>query len=146
MPDAHQDFWARASKEGSCWLWQGPTHPQGYGRYKGHATHRLSYTLVYGQPAEDSWILHSCDTPACINPAHLREGNARDNSADCKKRGRTARGVKAAKSKLTPDAVRNIRRLWRETEISQTELAKQYEVSPTSIHKIIYLETWKHVA
>ena len=33
-------------------------------------------------------VLHSCDNPACQNPAHLREGTAQDNQDDIDARGR----------------------------------------------------------
>lgn len=33
-------------------------------------------------------VLHSCDTPACVNPDHLRVGTPLDNMQDKMKRNR----------------------------------------------------------
>lgn len=74
-----------------CWEWKGTRTPQGYGRY--HLTsgkvlaHRLAYGFFHGKkPVND--VLHSCDNPGCVNPAHLREGTNQENVNDKMVRGR----------------------------------------------------------
>lgn len=54
------------------------------------AVHRLVWMQTHGQT--DLHILHSCDTPACINIDHLRAGTPADNARDKMERGRWSNG------------------------------------------------------
>src|SRR4051812_8416666 len=52
--------------------------------------HRFVYEMVKGKvPLDRPFVLHTCDTPSCINPDHLYAGTAAQNTADMmrKKRG-----------------------------------------------------------
>lgn len=61
-----------------------------------YRAHRVSWLLANGDPG-DLMVLHHCDVPACVNPAHLFLGDANDNNKDMAAKGR-ARGCKALKS------------------------------------------------
>lgn len=84
-----------------CWLWNGPHNLQGYGRftisrkssigYRTQAAHRFSWLLYRGPIENDFWVLHKCDTPACVNPDHLFLGTRTDNVHDMAKKGRVRR-------------------------------------------------------
>lgn len=102
-------FWSRVEKTDGCWLWTGWKNPRGYGvLYKGKGygrrggkhvqVHRLSYTIHFGAiPTDDGieWcVCHRCDNPSCVRPDHLFLGTDADNMADCKAKGRNARGEK----------------------------------------------------
>jgi HNH endonuclease len=50
------------------------------GRKEG--AHRVVYRLLAGDIPDGAFLLHSCDTPACVNPDHLRLGIAEDNVRD----------------------------------------------------------------
>jgi len=50
--------------------------------------HRFSFWLHVADPPVGVPILHSCDTPSCVNPAHLRIGNRRENQRDMADRWR----------------------------------------------------------
>lgn len=89
--------WARVSRGApdACWLWTGPVHLDGYGGLKvggrrgsTYRAHRLVYELVHGPIPDGLYVLHSCDTRLCCNPAHLRVGTAAENTADMARRGR----------------------------------------------------------
>ena len=81
-----------------CWEWTGPKNEHGYGRFyfegRNQKAHRVAYQLLIGpiptyEGGKDGvMILHSCDNRLCVNPLHLRLGNAADNINDAKARGR----------------------------------------------------------
>jgi len=72
-------------KDGDCWLWQGSCNPKGYGSIhtgKFHSAHRSAYMLFVGPIPPGKYVIHTCDRPACINPAHLRIATPQENTAD----------------------------------------------------------------
>ncbi len=91
-PRFARQFWDYVDKSGDCWLWTGPTNVGGYGWWSGNGqrglAHRLSLTAASGCPDESLLACHHCDTPACVNPAHLYWGTAKQNAADVMERGR----------------------------------------------------------
>ncbi|MEW2177163.1 HNH endonuclease signature motif containing protein [Streptomyces sp. NPDC005406] len=77
----------------SCWLWTGGLSDTGYGSFKDDqkrsmGAHRFSYQLHYDSIAEGMHVMHSCDTPACVNPHHLSLGTRQDNMRDMLAKGR----------------------------------------------------------
>lgn len=80
--------------ESGCWIWNGSINNKGYGQLNGKYAHRVSYELVKGPIPEGMYLLHSCDVPCCVNPAHLRPGTQKDNMRDAAERGRIARGAR----------------------------------------------------
>ena len=80
--------------ESGCWLWQGWKSTTGYGvlrmGYGQVKAHRAFYEHFVGPIPDGMYILHSCDTPACVNPEHLRPGTQSDNMQDAASRGRLA--------------------------------------------------------
>src|SRR5574340_590014 len=74
-------FFDKVSPEAltGCWLWTGAVKELGYGviglgtREQGTSkAHRVSWELHNGPIPSGLNVLHSCDTPSCVNPDHLR--------------------------------------------------------------------------
>ena len=85
-------FWLQVKKTDGCWLWTGTRHRQGYGLLtvggRPLKAHRASFLLANGYLMTDMKVLHTCDNPPCVNPAHLRLGTQADNVADMVAKGR----------------------------------------------------------
>src|SRR3954467_11624076 len=100
-----------------CWDWIGHKDLNGYGRLnvggKPLLAHRLSYLVHLGSIPDDKALLHKCDRPCCVNPAHLFLGTQTDNLNDMYAKGRDRkRGMKGSEhhqAKLDEATVRAIR-------------------------------------
>lgn len=130
-----------------CWLWTGPTNGKGYGVFyigtKNRHAHRISFEVFKGPIPEGLHVLHACDMPLCVNPAHLRAGTPKDNAIDRESRGRRAnfRGEVVGTSKLTESDVVAIKL----SALGNKALAEQYGVKPTHIWRIRTGKSWAHV-
>lgn len=96
MSHLSERFWRNVEKTSGCWLWVGKRHRQGYGWFwvdgKKCYAHRIAFAALVEPIPQGLWVLHHCDTPACIRPDHLYLGTHADNMRDRQLRGRTARG------------------------------------------------------
>lgn len=142
-----------------CWPWTGATNGYGYGLWsvkrggerRTYVASRLAWELTNGPISNGLHVLHHCDYPACCNPVHLFLGTPLDNARDKVNKGRLrygdARGVKNGHAKLTEKAVLAIR-----AEVAkgwqwgiQSQLARQFGVSPQVINDIVKRRTWRHI-
>lgn len=155
-PSLEDRFWKRVEKTRRCWLWRGSQHRRrgsevGYGEIgveDGHQkAHRVSWMLKHGPIPVGMFVLHKCDNPACVRPAHLFLGTAQDNSDDMRRKGRTngPAGERSGKAKLTWKAVDAIRAAPR-TRGSRHVLAKRFKVSVWTIDSVRKSVTWKREA
>ena len=142
-------FWKSVDKNcpGGCWLWTGWKLNSGYGettvRSRKITVHRLSYIIANGPIPAGKLVMHTCDVPICVNPAHLRLGTDADNQADKKAKNRHTRGELTRRNKLVEEQVRKILPL--KGIISSCKLAALYKVRPGAITAIWRRQTWKHV-
>lgn len=84
--------------DGGCLEWTGTRFTNGYGMLgvggKMLRAHRVAHELFIGPIPDGLHVLHSCDNPPCVNPAHLRTGTRIDNMQDKALRGRNTNSNK----------------------------------------------------
>lgn len=135
-----------------CWEWGASLHKDGYGRVGlgGDVllAHRVSYAIEHEDPDGDL-VLHTCDNPPCVNPAHLYLGDQSDNNRDAWDRGRRTMsdqtGSNNHATKLDEETVREIKSRYESEDISQAKIGEEYGVSQSTVSLIVLGETWGHV-
>lgn len=144
-------FWRYVHKTETCWLWQGFKDEFGYGRIRlgkvSPRAHRISYEMANGSIGDSEIIVrHTCDIPACVNPAHLITGTKLDNARDRDERGRSGTvGIKNHKSKLTEEQVKEIRKQFTGERGQATKLMKEFNITAPAFYAIVRRTGWKHV-
>lgn len=130
-----------------CIIFTGNLNPAGYGRLwvKGriYYPHRLSYMVNIGPIPAGMCVCHRCDSPPCINPAHLFLGTHADNAADMIQKGRAPyrpdiRQISAKLSKSQAIAIKNDSRSYR-------QIANDYGISKSLVHGIKSGRNWNHI-
>ena len=153
--DQASAFWSKVSvadNSKDCWEWAGARKPKGYGNVRLNnkylLAHRVAFELANAIIPDGLMVCHICDNPPCCNPNHLMLGTAKSNAADRIIKGRVtntrhtaARGAINGNSKLTIEAVKEIRR----STLTRGSLAEQFGVSKVNIGIILRNETWRHV-
>lgn len=132
-----------------CWSWTGYRDPNGYGRLRVDGVpklaHRLSWELYRGTIPEGMHVLHRCDNPPCVKPAHLFLGdhdmNMRDKMAKKRHRYGVSKGEKHGCSKLTEQQVREIRASVGPSRI----IGEQYGISGRQVREIRTRTAWAHI-
>ncbi len=104
MPEVKR-FMEKVNKiENGCWLWTAYRMKNGYGLFRTPArnelAHRVAYRLFKGVLSTCD-VMHSCDTPACVNPEHLSLGTRKENMQDAKRKLRMRVGETHGRAKLT---------------------------------------------
>lgn len=145
-------FWRGVDKRGDdeCWNWKKFKDCEGYGYiridYGNFMAHRVAATIAFGEIPQGMLVCHKCDNPSCCNPNHLFFGSDLDNNRDKKIKGRARclSGEENKNSKLTSDAVREIRRIRSDGAILK-DLANQFNVGICTISAVLRGKTWRHV-
>ena len=136
--------------ENGCHLFMGHRNKDGYGRIgKGNSlvfVHREMFKHHNPEFEITGVIMHTCDTPNCVNPEHLRHGTQAENIADMVEKGRrvTVKGSAQKDAKLTELDIPKIRQRLK-YGATYANIARDYFVSETTIRFIDIGKTWKHV-
>lgn len=162
-------FWSKVDRTGACWLWTTAVDKDGYGKFQLTTgtrpkqlhvrAHRLSYELAHGPLLETQILLHSCDTPRCVKPAHLKPGTQTENRADCTSKGRNATGDRSGsrtRPEARPKGSGHHNASLKETDVMQirealhngfrqAEIARALGVSRDVVGQIARGRTWRHV-
>ena len=148
-------FRHRIEPSGECLLWARYRDKTGYGRVSAvfapgiHFAHRMSWLLAHGPFDLTKRILHTCDTPACVNPEHLWIGSQGDNFRDMVAKGRRrvgrARGEVNWNARLSDDDVRTMRAIRREKHLSYRKIAQQFGVTTMTAFRACERQSWTHI-
>ena len=145
-----------------CWLWMDAPHPDfGYGciNVPGRGVikaHRVAWELFVGPIPEGLFVCHHCDTPPCVNPAHLFLGTHQDNMRDMHAKGRWRGRLLLwtedesfrnrfpdgyPGSTLTADQVVLIKRRISAGDF-QKDIARDFNIDPSSVSNIKTRRYW----
>lgn len=147
-------FWAKVRMSLFCWEWTGTHDDLGYGMFRVprgappvQRAHRVSWELRFGPIPPGLIVMHSCDNPSCVNPAHLSLGSHADNNADMVSKGRANHPVGhiGVGRKLNEQAVRSIRARVEGGETKRS-LAREFGVHASVISRVCSGKEWGHVS
>lgn len=144
-------FWSKVTvgRPGVCWEWRAARSELGYGIFRfpdrgpTAKAHRVAWELVNGRKlVPEEHLMHSCDNPPCVNPAHLLVGTPADNMADMVSKGRSCRGEKRSQ-KLTELDVVSIREL-AGSGVPHVEIASRFGIASSNVSLIASGKRWTH--
>ena len=120
-----------------CWIWLGSLRNRyGYGGINIQGSvmlaHRVAYAAANGPIPAKAVVMHTCDTPLCVNPEHLKLGTVSNNMRDMYDKGR--------KSKLSLAKVRLVRDKLK--VLSRKEVAENLGLDIDTIARIARGESW----
>lgn len=128
-----------------CWEWTASTFPTGYGQFRHGDTmreaHRVAFEIFGVDDVQDDEVVrHRCPERSltCCNPAHLAAGTYRDNWRDAVQDGDIM-------LEFAPDEIREIRRNYYSKDITQQDLADEWDVTQVLIGQTIRREAYSHV-
>ncbi|WP_157659748.1 HNH endonuclease [Burkholderia ubonensis] len=123
-----------------CWWWYGTVDRDDYGVIGQTRVHRIIWNLFNRtNPAAGAVIRHTCDSPGCCNPTHLRHGSQGDNVRDRVNRNRSAVGESNGRAKLTRKEATAIQ----VSAKSPHRLATEHGVDSSTIRAVKKGKTWR---
>lgn len=171
-------FWKKVDKAGPvpahcpelgpCWVWTAARFKTGgYGAFGIGTTetaksvaraHRVSWLISNGLLLDGECVLHRCDNPACVRPAHLFIGDRAVNNDDMRRKNRHShgkqhgariaanqiRGSDHVAAKITEATVREIKSL-RAAGRSQSSIARAVGIDTSQVSRIVRGLAWAHV-
>ena len=133
--------------ENGCWEWLRGKRDGQYGVIKidgrQESAHRAAYREFIGPIPAGMLCCHTCDNPICVNPSHLFLGTNADNIMDMVNKGRQLYGERNPKAILTQEKADEIRRIYKNGNITMKELGRRFGVSKGCIQHIIHNRHWR---
>ena len=136
--------------ENGCHLFMGHRNEDGYGRVGSGKSLIYVHREVFKEHNPNieltGVVMHTCDTPNCVNPEHLRHGTQADNIADMVSKGRKVilKGSAQGGAKLTEKDIPAIRNRIKDG-VTYAKISRDYGVSETAIRLIDIGKNWTHV-
>jgi hypothetical protein len=144
-------FWSKVDQTGICWLWKAGKFSDGYGQFSIEAgfnarAHRVAWILTYGEIQDGLLVMHTCDTPLCVNPEHLVLGTAFENIDDARVKGRLKGfpGEQNSQAVLTREHVIGIRTDFK-NGFNRFQLKEKYNISSALLYTILHYKSWKDI-
>lgn len=109
-----------------------------------YSAHRVAYYISTGIDPQENLVCHTCDNPACCNPAHLFLGTSEDNQLDCANKGRKPKGENHHNCTTTCEQVKEIRRM-HGLGINCGEISRKMNKPRPTVNDIVTRKTWKHI-
>jgi len=133
-----------------CHLWTAGADEKGYGYFRAgkmRRAHRTAWEIKNGPIPAGMCVCHKCDTPACVNEAHLFLGSKAANAADRDAKGRRAppKGGLNGRAKIDEATVRGIRLALKSPGYTQQRIADLYGITKRSVESISQRATWSHI-
>lgn len=144
-------FWCKTRIENGCLIWTAAQSVNRSGSRPVFApigtktvlASRWIYMQALGPIPTGMDVMHSCDNGLCVALQHLSIGSRTMNMQDAAAKGRTSRGEQRPLATLTEVDVVEIRRRFASGEC-QADLAREFEVAPVTLFRIVRGERWKY--
>ena len=131
-----------------CWIWKtglDSRHPdfrfdRGYVKASHFSWQRANECKL----REGEQVLHTCDTPRCVNPEHLFIGDHKLNMEDKARKNRSHHpaGTSNGRAKITYRLADEIRAQYATGLISQQKIADRLGLNQTTVSGIIRGVNW----
>lgn len=138
-------FNAKVDRRGpdDCWLWTAGKRTE-YGCIKiagkCYDSHRVAVMLDGREIPAGMIVMHTCDNPACCNPAHLQVATYSANTKDAIGKGRHV-VPSLRETRTEPMSDEEIRTLVDEYRrgVSERALRQKYRVAKTTLNRMLKL-------
>lgn len=104
----------------------------------------FAYEDRVGPIPEGRILLHKCDVPLCVNPAHLEPGTTADNNRDMVAKRRHARGERHGMAKYTAAQILAVKAMLAAGH-SRPEIVETTGVRRDTVGTVARGRQWKEV-
>lgn len=129
-----EDWLANCKVNGTCLEWGGYIAPDGYA-HSGEHLNRKIFRLIHGLSPQV--VMHTCDNPKCINPAHLKAATFSENSRDMVMKGRST-------TQKIPHHCHDTIKEMLNAGLYQEDVARLFGVTQSAISSIKRRKPWNH--